>query len=34
MVTHEQQSAAYADRVVEVADGRIVADRAQVAPVA
>ncbi|HZO37475.1 MAG TPA: ABC transporter ATP-binding protein [Solirubrobacteraceae bacterium] len=28
MVTHEQQSAGYADRVVEVADGLIVADRA------
>ena len=28
MVTHEQRSAAYADRVLEVADGQIVADRA------
>jgi putative ABC transport system ATP-binding protein len=28
MVTHEQQSAGYADRIVEVADGQIVADRA------
>jgi putative ABC transport system ATP-binding protein len=28
MVTHEQQSADYADRILEVADGRIVADRA------
>jgi putative ABC transport system ATP-binding protein len=28
MVTHEQQSAAVADRVIDVADGRIVGDRA------
>jgi putative ABC transport system ATP-binding protein len=32
MVTHEQQSAGYADRILEVADGLIVADRAPVAP--
>jgi putative ABC transport system ATP-binding protein len=32
MVTHEQQSAAYADRILEVADGHIVADRAPAAP--
>jgi putative ABC transport system ATP-binding protein len=34
MVTHDPDAAGYADRVVELADGRIVADRRRDAPVA